>query len=149
MEKIDITKFNNKEYLKYIKKIYPTAEKNEITKLDNFITFLASKHKSIPNFPTHSKELFGKLQENCWLQSAEEYFTYLLQLIKNGILSIEDIIYLINTSYLNIGFKAYLTNYIAHKEPSRFQHNMRKFSELDPIVEKLIKEYNLNKEKAI
>ena len=149
MEKIELGKFNNTEYLEYLTNKFNNPQAKDIKSLDNYLEFLSSLKSNDPEFINTARTLFSTLDQYCWLKSAEDFFNYLLELIKLGKLRIEDIIYLINTSYLNLGFKSYLETYIASKTPPRFPHTMRKFSELDPIVSKLIEEYNLKQEKAI
>jgi len=149
MKEINLEKFNNTEYIEYLKQNFNSIDESTISNVDNYINFLASLKPHIKDFKTISKKLFNKFGDTCFLASAEDFFNYLLELIKSGHISIDEVIYLINSSYLSSGFKIYLEKFIANKSPLRFPHTMRKFSELDPDIEKLIIKYNLQKEKSI
>lgn len=138
------TLYDNEDFTEFIENKYNIRD-NEIVpiyleNMDTYIEFLINSRKPHDEqlFREKSLSLLSNIDECFWLLPAEECFEKIINLIKDEVISDEDIEYIISKSKFYKGFRLFLISAFANRKKSKYKTTSRNWDELDPIIADLI-----------
>lgn len=138
---------NNEDFAKYIENKYSTKEENIINdylkNLDEYIEFLQAsrKPKNAKEYREKALAILSQCDNEFWLYPDEECFEYIVEMLKNEIISYEDIEYIISSKKFYKGFRLFLISAFSTRKKSNRKTPIRNWDELDPIIAQLIEKH--------
>lgn len=145
--KLYSTLYDNEDFTEFVENKYNIKD-NEIVpiylaNIDTYVEFLI--HSRNPHdkneFKEKSKELLTNINENFWLLPAEDCFEKIIQLIKDEVISDDDIEYIISKTKFYKGFRLFLISAFANRKKSKYKKSSRNWDELNPIILDLINKH--------
>ena len=139
--------YDNEDFTEFIENKYNIKDNETVPiyleSMDKYIEFLVTSRE--PNdeelYRNKAKEILSSSTSQFWLLPAEECFEKIIEMIKDGIITEEDIPYIISSSKFYKGFRLFLITAFANRKRSRTKKKKRNWEELDPIINKLIEKH--------
>ena len=142
--------YDNEDFTEFIENKY-TIKDNEtvpiyLESMEKYIEFLVNSRE--PNneeeYVDKARKILASSASQFWLLPAEECFEQIIEMIKDGIITEEDIPYIISSNKFYKGFRLFLITAFANRKRSKTKKKKRNWEELDPIINKLIETHFQN-----
>ena len=142
--------YDNEDFTEFIENKY-TIKDNEtvpiyLESMEKYIEFLVNSRE--PNneeeYVDKARKILTSSASQFWLLPAEECFEKIIEMIKDGIITEEDIPYIISSNKFYKGFRLFLITAFANRKRSKTKKKKRNWEELDPIINKLIETHFQN-----
>lgn len=142
--------YDNEDFTEFIENKYNIKDNETVPiyleSMDKYIEFLVNSRepKDEEEYKSKAREILTSSISQFWLLPAEECFEKIVEMIKDGIITEEDIPYIISSSKFYKGFRLFLITAFANRKRSKTKKKKRNWEELDPIINNLIEKHFQN-----
>lgn len=142
--------YDNEDFTEFIENKYNIKDNETVPiyleSMEKYIEFLLESRQpeNADEYREKSKSILTTINNQFWLLPAEECFEKIIEMIKDGIITEEDIPYIISSSKFYKGFRLFLLTAFANRKTRKSKKKRRSWAELDPIINKLIEKHFQN-----
>ena len=142
--------YDNEDFTEFIENKYNIKDNETVPiyleSMEKYIEFLLESRQpeNADEYREKSKSILTTINNQFWLLPAEECFEKIIEMIKDGIITEEDIPYIISSSKFYKGFRLFLLTAFANRKTRKSKKKRRNWAELDPIINKLIEKHFQN-----
>ncbi|MBE5738199.1 MAG: hypothetical protein E7354_00485 [Clostridiales bacterium] len=141
--------YDNEDFTEFIENKYNIKDNETVPiyleSIEKYIDFLVENRQPADEkeYREKSRALLSASATQFWLLPAEECFETLIEMIKDEVITEEEIQYIVSTNKFYKGFRLFLISAFANRKKSK-KKKSRNWSELDPIITQLIEKYFSN-----